>query len=163
MKQISLYYSRKENTYFHIGYIKCEACMDEMKEDFYLIEMDKKNERHLVCPLCSKCFQTNKQSLYSPITQYKYGVITKIIPQGAIPVIQKRQELSDGEISIYDVNEIKSVRTIDRTVHSSRSDWEGSRIGVMPEDKQDNIDVDGFFEQIKLAKPDIPKELKHDG
>jgi len=158
-----IYYSRTANNYYHLGKCTCEGCNDEIIDQFYMVELDKKKEKHASLSLCSRCFQENKKSIFAPIMQFKMVIISEIIPIGAIPVIQSKPELADGHLSIYDVSDIKSVKTVDRTVHSNRTNWEGAKIGIMPEQRTKRIEVDDFFKQLKLAKPDIPKELKHDG
>jgi hypothetical protein len=162
MNKIELYFSKKNNAYYYIGFATCCVCNKIINHNLIIVRDTKTIERYY----CSNC--SNKIPKGFGNTLMCLAIISDLLPFDAIPIFNLSVEFgkvsnSSGVVTVWDATTQSKDQEliIDKTIqaHNPRFMIQGDAkdpafiTGVI-ESEQALLEAKGQFEKVKLASED---------
>jgi len=147
----------KEKNYYVTNIKNCDECGDPFKEFVVVTWLDNQIKLlHLECNKKNKQFKHIKANIIASVVEER--------PKGAVFVGKPFDYLSNSN-NFHESFFEDGVKVVDKTVHAGRESFKGSVVGILPENRIEELDseiadIDAFLLGVKESTPFIEEKEK---
>lgn len=165
-EELPLLVDKRKGMFFYLGLPQCNICENDCKELIHIFcEWGSKESRVTICCDSNTCIlKAGRQKIPSAdVFEKKEALIINKKKEGMeVHFIRPPGMGYAKDMNVYEVAQIETPETEDKTVHAGRESLEGSKVGddsyITNEDKKG--DVDNLLVEVKQSKPLIEEEDK---